>query len=201
MRKFIAAALLAGTVFAAPASATVTYYYSQAAFLAALGATVPTVEDFNDTTLVPGLSILSTVGTVDAGDDNVFDDRLVPNTQSTTFLLPGSFHAFGGFWDLTPGGAGLGIAITPVPGATLGTEVPNSFSGGFFGFISSDAFNYVVLTAGTQGGVAETYKLDDLTFGNVGPAVPEPATWGMMIVGLGVAGMAMRRRATKVSFA
>ena len=33
------------------------------------------------------------------------------------------------------------------------------------------------------------------------PAVPEAATWAMMIVGLGVAGMAMRRRATKVSFA
>ncbi len=31
--------------------------------------------------------------------------------------------------------------------------------------------------------------------------VPEPATWGMMIVGFGVAGTAMRRRSTKVSFA
>jgi len=34
-----------------------------------------------------------------------------------------------------------------------------------------------------------------------GPAVPEPATWAMMIGGLGIAGMAMRRRKTAVSFA
>ena len=37
--------------------------------------------------------------------------------------------------------------------------------------------------------------------GAVNPAVPEPATWGMMIAGFAVVGSAMRRRATKVSFA
>ena len=40
-----------------------------------------------------------------------------------------------------------------------------------------------------------------ITINYPAPAVPEPATWGMMVVGLGIAGMAMRRRATKVSFA
>ena len=39
-------------------------------------------------------------------------------------------------------------------------------------------------------------------FAPIGPSVPEPATWGMMILGFGVAGAAMRRRTTtKVSFA
>lgn len=33
------------------------------------------------------------------------------------------------------------------------------------------------------------------------PEVPEPATWGMMIAGLGMIGMAMRRRAAHISFA
>jgi hypothetical protein len=32
-------------------------------------------------------------------------------------------------------------------------------------------------------------------------AVPEPATWGMMILGLGLAGAALRRRAARVSVA
>ncbi len=204
MRKFIASALLAGCAFAAaPSSAAVTYYYTQASFLAALGASTPIVEDFDDTTLVPGLSILSTAGDVDSTAADLFYDRLVPNQASTTFILPaGGYNAFGGFFDLAgPGGAGLGITITTVLGGTLATEIPNSTAGSFFGFITDAKFDYVVLTAGTQGGSAETYTLNDLTFGNVGAAVPEPATWGMMIVGLGVAGMAMRRRSTKVSFA
>lgn len=35
----------------------------------------------------------------------------------------------------------------------------------------------------------------------VGLAVPEPATWAMMILGLGTVGYSMRRRRAKVSFA
>jgi len=32
-------------------------------------------------------------------------------------------------------------------------------------------------------------------------AVPEPATWAMMIAGFGLVGGAMRRRSTKVAYA
>ena len=39
----------------------------------------------------------------------------------------------------------------------------------------------------------------DITVG--GNAVPEPATWAMMIAGFGLAGAAMRRRATRVGYA
>jgi len=41
-----------------------------------------------------------------------------------------------------------------------------------------------------------TYTLD-----GTNPAVPEPATWAMMIGGFALAGAAMRRRAAKVAFA
>jgi hypothetical protein len=44
--------------------------------------------------------------------------------------------------------------------------------------------------------------LDKIIFdGAVGGAVPEPATWAMMILGFGLVGTAMRRRKTAVSFA
>lgn len=46
--------------------------------------------------------------------------------------------------------------------------------------------------------------LDNLAFESVlavGPGVPEPATWAMMIAGFGLAGAAMRRRATTIAYA
>jgi hypothetical protein len=48
------------------------------------------------------------------------------------------------------------------------------------------------------GGVANQIVFDDITFGSStpgpGPAVPEPASWAMMIAGFGLTGAAMRRR-------
>jgi PEP-CTERM motif len=35
----------------------------------------------------------------------------------------------------------------------------------------------------------------------VGPAVPEPGTWAMMVAGFGIAGAAMRRRKVRLTFA
>jgi hypothetical protein len=197
MRKFFAVALLASSVLAAmPAQAQVTYYTDQAAFLAALGGSAVT-EDFNDATLVPGLTYVSTVGSIGGG---VFNDQLAEGAQTTTFSFGGSVNAFGGFFDLTPGGQGVGIAITTAPGATLATQIDRNYAGGFFGFISHDSFSSVLLTAGNQANGVETYNLNDLTFGTAA-GVPEPAAWGMMIGGFGLAGAAMRRRVTKVAFA
>jgi hypothetical protein len=48
------------------------------------------------------------------------------------------------------------------------------------------------------GGVANQIVFDDITFGSDIPGgtngVPEPATWAMMLMGFGAAGLAMRRR-------
>jgi len=44
-------------------------------------------------------------------------------------------------------------------------------------------------------------KQDMLFWTTAVPAVPEPATWGMMLIGMGVVGYSMRRRKVDVSFA
>jgi hypothetical protein len=55
------------------------------------------------------------------------------------------------------------------------------------------------------GGVADQIVFDDITFGSdvpgPMPAVPEPASWAMMIAGFGLTGSALRRRRVKVAFA
>jgi hypothetical protein len=197
MRKFIITALLASSAFiATSAQAQVTYYTDEASFLAALGG-APVTEDFEDTALVPGLTFVSTVGSIGGGR---FNDQLAPSAQTTTFSFGGAINAFGGFWDLTPGGAGVGITFTPAPGATLTVELPRTYSGQFWGFISTNTFSSLLLTAGTQANGVETYNLDNLTFGTAA-AVPEPAAWGMLIGGFGLAGMAMRRRVRAVTYA
>lgn len=59
--------------------------------------------------------------------------------------------------------------------------------------------------AGWQGGTDESWGIDNLSLSYspiTGNAVPEPATWAMMIAGFGLVGGAMRRRAsTKAVFA
>ena len=52
-------------------------------------------------------------------------------------------------------------------------------------------------TAGGNGGTVRF----TLTNGDINPGVPEPATWGMMLVGFGVVGATMRRRASNVTLA
>lgn len=198
MRKTLItlSALLSTVALAAPASAAVTVFTDQTSFLAALAGT--TLEDFEDAVLAPGLSISSPSGTITGG---VFSD-LISAPGSTTFNFASPIIAFGGLFDLAgPGGPGTGLAITMVPGGDLGTEIPRTISGGFFGFISTDGINSVSLTNGTQSAGQETYTLDNLIFADA-TAVPEPGTWALSILGFGVIGAAMRRRQSRApSFA
>ncbi|WP_419809195.1 PEPxxWA-CTERM sorting domain-containing protein [Sphingomonas sp.] len=95
----------------------------------------------------------------------------------------------------------------------------NSFDGTkpMIATVNAGSPNYVfqysqLLTAGQQvglgidrGGPGNTYFNDSTLFsGTISGAVPEPATWALMIVGFGAVGGAMRRRSavrTNVSFA
>ena len=72
-----------------------------------------------------------------------------------------------------------------------------SEQGGFFGFVSDTAISTIELRA--RQGAGYTYTFDDLTFST--SAVPEPASWAMMLGGFAIIGSAMRRRRTNVSFA
>ena len=59
--------------------------------------------------------------------------------------------------------------------------------------------NFYDFTQGVDGGLINTGKPPVVT--PPGGAVPEPATWAMMIAGFGIAGAALRRRKVAVSFA
>jgi hypothetical protein len=187
-RKVFLAGAAAIVAVAASANATVTTYTDEAAFDAALGAV--TTEDFSSTTLVPGLSFVSDAGTVSGG---VFNDRVVNGGDQTDFLFAGGAYGVGGDFDETPGGFGQGLALSIKDGGGNVTSVTqlDGYSGGFFGLISTTSFTTLEIRGGVTPGSAETYTLDNLQFGG---AVPEPASWALMLVGFGGLGLALRGR-------
>ena len=77
---------------------------------------------------------------------------------------------------------GLGGAATS---SNVGTTTTLNFT------TPSAQYKQFVLTTRTDGftEVAQAYSIGSLTF-----AVPEPATWGLMIVGFGMVGLTARRR-------
>jgi hypothetical protein len=62
----------------------------------------------------------------------------------------------------------------------------------------------LILQFGQPGNATNGFAIDDLTFTVeplATPAVPEPASWAMMIAGFGLVGGALRRRPVRLSYA
>lgn len=193
MKATILAAVMALTA-AIAGNATVTIYNDGVAFAAAVSGNV--TEDFEDGVLVSGLSFVSSVGNVANG---LFNDRPIKGLQETTFFFAGGTDAFGGIFNLEPGGRGQGLEFTlNLTGG--GTEVAGRLRNeapGFFGFTSTNRFDSVTWRGFDDiNGSAETFNLDNAQFGNLSAAVPEPASWGLMMIGFGIVGAGMRSRRT-----
>lgn len=204
--------------FGGAANAAITVFTDQAAFLAAVGSTG--VDTFDDVTGDPHTGPLSrtagaygytaTVGPQSdvfyGGTDNGVDFFLSSDGRLDTITLDGfaaNVHAAGGFFfgsDLsghTHAAASITIDVTDADGATSLVAL-NPGTGTFRGFLSTGSLLSMSFLVGDQPGVWPS--LNNLTLASglavpTGPTVPEPATWALMIAGLGVVGVAMRRRA------
>jgi hypothetical protein len=198
LKPVCAAAMLC----AAAAHAEITVYTSQAAFLAAVKA--PGVDTFND--LVgpqPGSDLLNrTAGgyTYDVySADGLFgadggpgDSWLSNNNNSHPIVFSnfsGGVRAFGGnFFTIdVMGGYTLGnVVLTAVDGGVLTYDLNGAATTDFLGFVSSTPLTAMSLTPGFDPGWYATAN-------NVVLAVPEPATYGMLLAGLGFVGVRSRR--------
>jgi hypothetical protein len=171
----IAASLVAGA-----ANASVTVFTDRPTWTAAAGNIIGT-EDFEDGSFINGLTISK--GSISGGQ---WFDVVDPATEFSFNPVT----ALGFDLDMGPGGFGTGHIYTIhfVGGGTHVLDEIDDFIG-FYGIVSSMAFNKLTIAAGT-GCCVETYLLDDMTFG----VVPEPGTWAMLIAGFGLVGTAVRRR-------
>jgi hypothetical protein len=178
-------------------AATITVFNNdEAGWQSAVGGSF-TTETFSSPTLNPGLSVTTSAGSISGG---LWQDRVVHGGDSTTWNFTSPIAGFGGNWDLSPGGPGQGIEflVTFVGGGTqlVPGEVPNSFTGQFFGFVSNVPIVSVREDGGTQGGNAETHNLDNLVYSSA--AIPEPtslALFGMTIGAAGLFGWRRRKQA------
>jgi hypothetical protein len=127
------------------------------------------------------------------GEDYIFSDYLrgPEADRYTTFAFNPGTYSFGGDWFLGINGFGLGISIN-VGGATLTHQINDDSDGHFWGFTSDVPIESVVLSAGTQGGFSETYKMDNLRFSTL--AVPESgSTASFLGIAIVLLGLASRR--------
>lgn len=186
---------------AAGAQAAITVYTSESAFLAAVSA--PGTDTFDDLTVAPyGDTVYRTAGAYNYqaysatgiwGAGGPTDFWLSNNTRYNPIVFSqfsSGVSAFGGNFfasdiagQFVPDGT---MVLTAVDGGTLTYDLTGATTGSFVGFVSTAPLSSVTL--GTDGG--EYWP----TANNVVLAVPEPATYGMMLVGMTLLGLAARRR-------
>jgi hypothetical protein len=197
LKPLCAAALLCA---AAAAQAEITVYTSQTAFLAAVSA--PGVDTYDDLMVTQyGETLNRTAGayTYDvysagglwgaggAGDYSLSNGWRVNPIVFSNFS--GGVTAFGGnfFGSDVAGQFTIGnVLLTAIDGSVVTYTLNGAMDSDFLGFVSSTPL--AAVTLGTDGGPYWP------TANNVVLAVPEPATYGMLLAGLGFVGVMSRRR-------
>jgi hypothetical protein len=122
---------------------------------------------------------------------------LVTDVDGAVVGLAKSVYAEAGFsplgsLTLSVYDSGMTLLATAVNGAPVGVYGRTTFS-----IVRPSADIAYFRISG-----ADTYGVNQIVLdGVIGGAVPEPATWAMMIGGLALVGASMRRRRTAVSFA
>ncbi len=140
-------------------------------------------------------------------------------SSSWTLSNLGALAITGLVFDGVPGNTVFDLDVGSSPGSAGGNTISNvdgpagmtvdavysnqlQVGGTFFG----DLYTKLDLTFGGGGlgaGGVLTYVADtdnaDADRGGITPGIPEPGTWGMMIIGFGAVGFAMRRRRTAMA--
>jgi len=189
MRKFVFGLMIGSALLLASNSAladTVNTYTSLSVWQAAAGSPT-TTEDFADTTLATGLSAtFGSTASIGGGLLNV--NGQFSNLHASVFTFTPGTSAFGGDFDLTPGGNGGGLDL--LIGFSNATTTDVFISGtdpefnGFFGVTSNGAsITSLQLNGAAITGNGESFTLDNLQFRSNGSTggggttpVPEPST-------------------------
>jgi hypothetical protein len=200
LKPLCLAALLCAS---AAAHAGITVYTSQSDFLAAVSA--PGFDTYDDLSIAQyglsldrgagayGYTVSSPNGIWGAG---VPGDHWLSNSTRTDAITFGNFSggvsAFGGYFfgsDINGAYVPSGdLVLTAADGTTLTYSMTGTTRTSFLGFVSDSGLSSVTLLSSPAGNYWPT--ANDVVLA----AVPEPATYGMFLAGLGFLGLMARRR-------
>jgi parallel beta-helix repeat protein len=96
---------------------------------------------------------------------DIIGDEGGPNGPTkTTWQFTPPIYAYGGNWNLA-GPGGPGSAIEVYVNQTLVGIIPNTYSGQFWGFVSTELFSNVLLQEGAApSGWRESYEMDNMVY-------------------------------------
>ena len=161
------------SVYATAASAATAIYNDFASFELASGGALQ-FDDFSDTSF-NGVSITTNQAGSAFLTGGQLRGRPTPAGTTLTFTFDSPITAFGGDYDLGPGGNGTGLRFV-LDGNEIVSEELGAPYVGFWGFVSDLSFTTVTVEAGSGPGIAETHLFDNLTYSFALPApVPLPA--------------------------
>lgn len=198
LMKQVFAAFLALGMIPATGSAATAIYTDLASFELATGAGL-NFEDFSDTTF-ENVSITTNQAGSAFLTNGQLRARPTPAGTTLTYTFDSPTTAFGGDFDLSPGGNGNGLRFVLDGNEIVSEEIGAPYIG-FWGFVSDTSFTTLTVEAGSGPGIAETHLFDNLSFGVAMPAaIPLPAGFILLLSALtGIFGwqsMARRRRVT-----
>ncbi|WP_263555062.1 PEP-CTERM sorting domain-containing protein [Paucibacter sp. B2R-40] len=216
LRALAVAAILAGS---GQAKADLTFFNNQAAYMAAISA--PGVDNFEDLPwAVIGQSVNRQAGEhyysawaveesgnyTDLYTSGSSADQWLSTDRAADYLTFGYFsekvNGAGGFFfgsdEMGNFKAGQTIRINAIDadGVEQIKIVENATPGSFYGFVSSSHLEYFQVSAVQPNGDYTWVAGNDLALGTIAAAVPEPASYALLLAGLGLLGaVAQRKRA------
>jgi hypothetical protein len=150
--------------------AALTTYSTLASWTAAAGSPI-VVEDFADSTLLPGFTITfgqnSPPGQISGGKYNDVGVTQFNDAKNPKLNFAGGTYVFGADWDFSPGGPGDGLVLvlTFTDSSTTTLFIGNPSGGtfnGFFGFVSDVAVTSIRLDSPGTG--VEAFAMDNARF-------------------------------------
>jgi hypothetical protein len=161
------------------------------------------VTDFNSPAIANGFTFTggllqtgsNTLGAEPAGDSSQYLSVLGNQIATLTYSGPGSITdlsvyigSLDSYNKITFYGTG---AFSGAGESLLGTDLTASPGGSHTAALDNQRFNFT-FTGGTVDEVAFYSGYNSLEIDNIAAAVPEPGTWAMMMVGLGLIGFMLR---------